>query len=103
MSEKKERKKKTKKEVEPIKDPEPEINTEKQQQNMITFNPATDVSIKLGILVNTRNLLINLIDNHPELILNSDEVIRLGTNIEDINRYIRENALPTNSTPNSRQ
>ena len=81
MSDKKEKKKKTKKT-----DDEP-------SQNMISFNPSTDVNIKLGQLVNIKNLIANIIDGHPELQLNSDEVLRLGMWMEEINKYVRENAL----------
>ena len=81
MSEKKEKKKKSKK------------SDEDPPQNMISFNPSTDVNIKLGQLVNIKNLIANIIDNHPELQLNSDEVLRLGMWMEEINKYVRENAI----------
>ena len=84
MSDKKEKKKKSKKvdeeEIQP-------------QSNMISFNPSTDVMIKLGQLVNMKNLIANMIDGHPELQLNSDEVLRLGMWMEEINKYVRENAI----------
>ena len=81
MSDKKEKKKKSKK------------SDEESSQNMISFNPSTDVSIKLGQLVNIKNLIANMIDGHPELQLNSDEVLRLGMWMEEINKYVRENAI----------
>ena len=89
MSDKKEKKKRTKKAEEV---PE-NVEQRETQQNMITFNPNTEISFKLGNLVNIRNLIGALIDNHPEIRLNSDEVIRLGTSMEDINKIIRQNAL----------
>jgi len=82
MSDKKEKKKKSKK-----------VEEDEPKSNMISFNPSTDVSIKLGQLVNIKNLIANMIDGHPELQLNSDEVLRLGMWMEEINKYVRENAI----------
>lgn len=82
MSDKKEKKKRSKK-----------VEEEETPQNMISFNPSTDVMIKLGQLVNIKNLIAGMIDGHPELQLTSDEVLRLGMWMEEINKYVRENAI----------
>lgn len=63
------------------------------QENMITFNPNTDVIVKLGQLVNIKNVIASTIDNHPECKWSSQEVLQLGLWMEEINKYIRENAI----------
>ena len=72
----------------------------KQSQNMITFNPNKDIVIKLGKLVNIKSLITNLIDIHSELHLTSDEVIKFGLLLEDINMDIRNNAIDDNKNNN---
>tara|TARA_B110000285_G_scaffold73528_1_gene84787 strand:- start:2877 stop:3161 length:285 start_codon:yes stop_codon:yes gene_type:complete len=85
MSENKKKKNKNK-------NKEPDI----QSQNMITFNPNKDIVIKLGKLVNIKSLITNLIDNHSGLHLSSDEVMRYGLFLEEINKYVRDNAIMDN-------
>tara|TARA_B100001057_G_C22533898_1_gene826850 strand:- start:344 stop:637 length:294 start_codon:yes stop_codon:yes gene_type:complete len=93
MSEKKERRrKKSSREEE-----KEEAPLQPVDQNMITFNPSTDIIIKLGQLVNIKNLLAQIIDTHPECAWSSDEVLRLGIWMEEINKHVRENAIQENN------
>ena len=90
MSEKKERRrKKSVKEEEP----EDELPVQPEQNTMISYNPSTDVIIKLGQLVSIKNLLAQVIDEHPECNWTSDEVLRLGMWMEELNKHVRENAI----------
>ena len=84
MSDKKEkrRSKKTREE------PEEEVESVVPSENMISFNPATDVNVKLGQLVSIKNLLVQIIDTHPECKWNSDEILKLGMWMEELNKYV---------------
>tara|TARA_Y100001958_G_C21224103_1_gene549458 strand:+ start:36 stop:329 length:294 start_codon:yes stop_codon:yes gene_type:complete len=73
---------------------EPEEEVPQQSENtMISYNPATDVIIKLGQLVSIKNLLAQIIDSHPECKWTSDEVLRLGMWMEELNKHVRDNAI----------
>ena len=93
MSEKKERRRKKSTREEPEKEPEDEPV---QEQSIISFNPSTDVNIKLGQLVAIKNLLAQVIDEHPECQWSSDEVLRLGMWMEELNKHVRDNAIEAN-------
>ena len=96
MSEKKERRrKKATREEEPE-----EVPVQQSDQNMISYNPATDVIIKLGQLVSIKNLLVQIIDSHPECAWSSDEVLRLGIWMEEINKHVRENVIEGDNNEN---
>ena len=89
MSDKKERRRSKK-----TRDEEPEeITVEPTDQNMISYNPGTDVIIKLGQLVSIKNLLAQIIDTHPECKWSSEEVLRLGMWMEELNKHVRDNAI----------
>tara|TARA_B100000900_G_C20239438_1_gene577250 strand:- start:50 stop:340 length:291 start_codon:yes stop_codon:yes gene_type:complete len=94
MSEKKERRRKK-----AVRE-EPEEPAEQQDQNIISYNPGTDVIIKLGQLVNIKNLLAQIIDSHPECGWSSDEVLKLGMWMEEINKHVRENAISPENNEN---
>ena len=73
---------------------EPEEEVPQQSENtMISYNPGTDVIIKLGQLVSIKNLLAQIIDSHPECKWTSDEVLRLGMWMEELNKHVRDNAI----------
>ena len=96
MSEKKERRrKKSSREEE-----KGEVPSQPVDQNMITFNPSVDVIIKLGQLVSIKNLLVQIIDSHPECAWSSDEVLRLGIWMEEINKHVRENVIEGDNNEN---
>lgn len=96
MSEKKEKRKSKKSREEP----EEEVPSQ-PNENMISYNPSTDVLVKLGQLVSIKNLLAQIIDSHPECKWSSDEVLRLGMWMEELNKYVRENAIiPENNEVN---
>tara|TARA_Y100001970_G_C13957448_1_gene711467 strand:- start:462 stop:761 length:300 start_codon:yes stop_codon:yes gene_type:complete len=97
MSEKKERRRKKATREEPEDVP---IQQTDPDPNMIQFNPTTDVIIKLGQLVSIKNLLAQIIDSHPECSWTSDEVLRLGTWMEEFNKYVRENAIEVENNEN---
>jgi len=89
MSDKKERRKSKKTREEP----EEEVVDQPTDQSMISYNPSTDVIIKLGQLVSIKNLLAQIIDSHPECKWSSEEVLRLGMWMEELNKHVRENAI----------
>ena len=67
---------------------------------MISYNPNTDVIIKLGQLVAIRNLLAQIIDEHPECQWSSDEVLKLGMWMEELNKHVRDNAIDPENNEN---
>lgn len=96
MSEKKEKRRSKKSREEPEEEVPSQTN-----ENMISYNPSTDVLVKLGQLVSIKNLLAQIIDSHPECKWSSDEVLRLGMWMEELNKYVRENAIiPENNEVN---
>tara|TARA_B100001094_G_scaffold169072_1_gene163519 strand:+ start:4314 stop:4607 length:294 start_codon:yes stop_codon:yes gene_type:complete len=88
MSDKKEKRRSKKSREEP--EEEAPVTPE---NSMISYNPGTDVIIKLGQLVSIKNLLAQVIDSHPECKWTSDEVLRLGMWMEELNKHVRENAI----------
>lgn len=96
MSEKKEKRKSKKSREEPEEELPSQLN-----ENMISYNPSTDVLVKLGQLASIKNLLAQIIDAHPECKWSSDEVLRLGMWMEELNKYVRDNAIiPENNEVN---
>ena len=100
MSDKKERRKKKSKE-QSLNNQSSELeNEEKTSTNMISYNPNTDIIIKLGQLVSIKTLLAEIIDTHPECQWSSDEVLRLGMWMEELNKHVRENAIDPEDNEN---
>jgi len=87
MSEKKDKRKKKSKPI--VEKEEEEILN--PSQNIITFDPATVIEIKLGQIVSLKNIFESIINDHPECKWTANEIMGLGSWLEFFNTCIREN------------
>lgn len=103
MSDKKDRRKKKGSNKEVKEESEPDNNNElsnNASSNMITFNPNQDVILKLGQIVHLKNVISDIIDTHPECKWSSNDILKIGTWLEQLNSYIREYAFENNNNNN---